>query len=172
VLAAAQLIARRPEPPARTLRVILYANEENGLSGAKAYAAEHADELDRHVIGMEADFGSGRVWRVESRVADAALPSLEPLYAALEPLGVERGGNEAHGGADLGPLRDLGMPVLELKQDGMRYFDFHHSADDTLDKIDREGLSQALAAFATAAYMTVAVETDFGRLPPASPAQP
>ena len=172
VLAAAQLIARQTAPPARTLRVILYANEEYGLSGAKAYAAEHADELDRHVIGMEADFGTGRVWRVDSRVADAALSSLGPLYDALAPLGVERGSNEANGGADLGALKDLGMPVLELNQDGTRYFDFHHTADDTFDKIDRDDLSQVVAAFATAAYIAVAADTDFGRLPPAPPKEP
>jgi hypothetical protein len=171
VLAAAQLIARHA-PLARTLRVILYANEEHGLSGARAYAAEHADELERHAIGMEADFGSGRVWRVQSRVADAAVSSLGALYEALAPLGVERGGNEANGGADLGPLKDLGMPVLELTQDGTRYFDFHHTADDTFDKIDREDLSQALAAFATAAYVAAAADTDFGRLPPAPPKEP
>jgi hypothetical protein len=172
-LAAAQLIARQaPPPPARTLRVILFANEENGLSGAKAYAAEHADEFDAHVLGMEADFGTGRVWRLDSRVADTALPVIGTMYDALAPLGVERGGNEAHGGADLGPLKDLGMPVLDLVQDGTRYFDFHHTADDTLDKIDREDLSQAVAAFATAAYIAAAVETDFGRLPPAPPKEP
>jgi hypothetical protein len=140
--------------------------------GAKAYAAEHADELDRHVIGMEADFGTGRVWRVDSRVADAALSSLGPLYDALAPLGVERGSNEANGGADLGALKDLGMPVLELNQDGTRYFDFHHTADDTFDKIDREDLSQVVAAFATAAYIAVAADIDFGRLPPAPPKEP
>jgi hypothetical protein len=171
-LAAAQLIARRAAPPARTLRVILFANEENGLSGAKAYAAEHADELDEHVLGMEADFGTGRVWRLDSRVADTALPVIATMYDALAPLGVERGGNEAHGGADLGPVKDLGMPVLDLVQDGTRYFDFHHTADDTLDKIDREDLSQAVAAFATAAYIAAAVDTDFGRLPPAPPKEP
>jgi len=121
---------------------------------------------------MEADFGTGRVWRVDSRVADAALSSLGPLYDALAPLGVERGGNEANGGADLGALKALGMPVLELKQDGTRYFDFHHTADDTFDKIDRDDLSQVVAAFATAAYIAVAADTDFGRLPPAPPKEP
>ena len=140
VLAAAHLIAQHGDKLERTLRVVLYANEEYGLSGAKAYASAHADEIPRHVLGMESDFGAGRVWRLDIRSADSAQPAIDAMLTVLAPLGVERGGKDAHGGADLEPLRNAGMPVLDLQQDGTHYFDYHHTADDTLDKIDRERL--------------------------------
>ena len=173
VLATAHLLAQRHEQLAHAVRVVLFANEEFGLSGAKAYAADHADEVPRHVLGLEADFGSAPVWRLDSRVAEPALPVVTSIYDVIATLGVERGGNEAHGGADLGPIRDLGVPVLDLLQDGTHYFDVHHTADDTLDKINAAELDRAVAAFATATYIAAAVETDFGRLPPPeTPAHP
>jgi hypothetical protein len=166
VLATAHLLKQRHEQLAHAIRIVLFANEEFGLSGANAYAADHADEVSRHVLGLEADFGSAPVWRLDSRVAETALPVVTSIYDAIATLGVERGGNEAHGGADLGPIRDLGVPVLDLLQDGTHYFDVHHTADDTLDKINAAELDRAVAAFATATYIAAAVETDFGRLPP------
>lgn len=172
VLASAHLIAERHTPLARTVRVVLFANEEFGLSGAKAYASEHADELARHVLGLEADFGTGRVWRLESRVAESALPAVTAIADLLAPLGIEVGGNAGNGGPDLEPMRDAGVPVLDLLQDGTHYFDFHHTADDTLDKIDRPSLDQAVAAFASAAYIAATADGDFGRLPPVTTPQP
>ena len=166
VLATARLLLQRHVELARHVRVVLYANEEFGLSGATAYAGEHADELMRHAIGIEADFGTGRVWRLAARVAPAAQPVIDSMHAALVPLGIELGGNEANGGADLGALRDRGMPVIELSQDGTDYFDYHHTADDTLDKLDRNALDQAVAAYVTTVYIAAAAESDFGRLPP------
>jgi Zn-dependent M28 family amino/carboxypeptidase len=166
VLATAHLLAQQRIELGRRVRVVLYANEEFGLSGATAYASEHAEELAQHVVGMEADFGTARVWRIDSRVDPAAQPLVDAVHAALAPLGIEPGGNEANGGADLGALRDQGMPVIELWQDGTHYFDYHHTADDTLDKLDRDALDQAVAAFATTAYIAAAAESDFGRLPP------
>jgi carboxypeptidase Q len=172
VLAAAHLIAQRGEKLERTLRVVLYANEEFGLSGAKAYASAHADELERHTLGLESDSGAGRVWRIDSRVGDSALSIVDAIGTVLTPLGVDRGGNEAQGGADLGPLRDAGVPVLDLQQDATRYFDFHHTADDTLDKIERSDYDQVVAAFTATAYVAAAVKADFGRLPPAVSTSP
>ena len=87
------------------------------------------------------------------------------LQALLAPIGVERGDNKAGGGADIGPLRRMGMPVFGLRQDGSEYFDYHHTADDTLDKVDRDDLNQNVAAYVTAAYVAANIERDFGRLP-------
>jgi len=167
VIEAARRIAEADRPLRRTLRIILAANEEFGLSGARAYAASReTGRVGRHVVGLEADFGAGKVWRLESRVAEEARPLVEAMHAVLAPLGIELGGNEAHGGADLSPLRKLGMPVLGLTQDGSRYFDYHHSASDTLDKVSRANLDQCVAAYAATAYLAAVAAGDFGRLEP------
>lgn len=164
VMTAAKLIMDSGSKPRRTIRVVLYANEEFGLSGAKSYAAHHQDTLARHVVGLEADFGDGAVWRFSSQVAENALDIVDELHTLLEPIGIERGDNKASGGADLTPMRKAGMPVLGLTQDGTRYFDYHHTADDTLDKVVRADLNQNVAAYVTAAYVAANMERDFGRL--------
>jgi len=165
VTAAAKLIMDSGHRPRRTIRVILYANEEFGLSGADAYAANHMSKINDHVVGLEADFGDGAVWKFSSRVAEDALDIVDEIHTLLEDIGIERGDNEADGGADLSPLRKAGMPVLGMTQDGTHYFDYHHTADDTLDKIDRDDLNQNVAAYVTAAYVAANIARDFGRLP-------
>jgi len=87
------------------------------------------------------------------------------MQEMLAPLGIEWAGNAAYGGADIGPLRDLGVPVLQPGQDGTYYFDVHHNVNDTLDKIDRDDLNQNVAVYATLAYIAAMVDEDFGRLP-------
>ncbi len=164
VTAAAKLILDHGRPQ-RTIRVVLYANEEFGLSGAYQYLNDHEDNIDNHVVGLEADFGAGRVWRVTSRVAEDSLDIIDELHALLEPLGIERGDNTAFGGADLSPLRRAGMPVIGLSHDGSAYFHYHHTADDTLDKIDPMALNQSVTAYTTAAFVAANIERDFGRLP-------
>ena len=166
VTAVAKLIMDSAEAPRRTIRVVLYANEEFGLSGALQYAKDHAESIDKHVVGMEADLGSGKVWKFSSRVADESLDIVNELYTMLEPLEIEHGDNRSSGGADLGPLRQAGMPVLGMSQDATLYFDYHHTADDTLDKVDRAGLNQNVAAYVTATYVAAYMDRDFGRLQP------
>jgi len=163
--AVAKLILDSGDRPRRTIRVVLFANEEFGLSGAKKYAKAHASTVEQHVVGFEADFGAGAVWKFSSQVAEDALDIVAELHALLEPIGIEHGDNKASGGADLTPLRKAGMPVLGMSQDGTYYFDYHHTADDTLDKIDRDDLNQNVAAYVTAAYVAANIERDFGRLP-------
>jgi Zn-dependent M28 family amino/carboxypeptidase len=165
VVEAARLIAQLPQRPRRTLRVVLFANEEFGLSGARAYAQAYAAEVAQHVAGMEADLGSGAVWRFSSRVADDQLPTVRAIAALLAPLGIEQGDNQARGGADLSPLRPAGMPIFGLQQDATDYFDIHHTLNDTLAKIDREGLSQNVAAYATVAYCAAELPERFTQLP-------
>lgn len=166
VIAAAKMILESGESPRRTIRVVLFANEEFGLSGAKQYALDHANSIDQHVVGLEADFGPGAVWKFSSQVAEDALDIVAELHQLLEPIGIERGDNKSSGGADLGPLRRTGMPVLGLSADGTEYFDYHHTADDTLDKVDRDDLNQNVAAYVTAAYVAANIERNFGRLTP------
>lgn len=169
VVEAARLIARHAGAPRRTIRVVLYANEEFGLSGARQYARDHADELPRHVLAMEADFGSGAVWRLDSRVAPDQLAAVRAMAEVLAPLGVSPGPNDTQGGADIGPLRDRGVPVLFPYQDGTLYFDVHHTAADTPEHIDREGLKQNVAVYAVAAWLAARHEQGFGRLETVTP---
>jgi carboxypeptidase Q len=166
VLEAARLISKLERRPARTIRVVLFANEEFGLSGAREYARLVGDEATRHIISMEADAGAGVAWRLQSLVASEAVDSVATIGNVLAPLSIETGDNVAHGGSDLGPLRALGVPVLDLLQDATNYFDVHHTVNDTLLKVDAKSLDQAVASYAVAAYLAATKQGDFGRLPP------
>jgi len=165
VLEAARAIAALPRKPRRTVRVVLFANEEHGLSGARAYAEAHRDEVPRHVAAVEADFGDGRVLEARYLGAEAARPAFEALLRPLAPLGVKASPADATGGADISPLRALGVPIVDLHQDGTRYFDVHHTANDTLAKIVKADLDQAAAAFAAFAFAAADMQGDLGRIP-------
>jgi hypothetical protein len=153
VMGAAKLIKDLDAKPRRTIRVVLFANEEFGTSGSQAYLIENAAEADHHVLGFEADFGAGPVWRLASRVNPAQLPAVEQIFRALGPLKLERGNNEANGGADLDGLAKLGMPMLSPDLDGTNYFDVHHTANDTMLQVDAAALKQSVAAYAVSAWL-------------------
>jgi carboxypeptidase Q len=161
-----RLIAQGAKRPARTVRVVLYANEEAGLDGSRAYTAAALEaEAERHVVGIEADAGTGRLYTFNTGVGEKALPIVDAMRRVLAPLGIEGGDNSATGGADLSTLRDTGLPVLSLQHDMTQYFDWHHTANDTLDKIDPEALTQAVAAYAAVVWIAANVEGDFGEYP-------
>ena len=169
---AGRLIAALPRPPRRTLRILLTANEEFGLSGARDYAQRHADELERHVAALESDFGIGEVSVLRSGVAEAAMPLVRDLERLLAPLGISHHDAPAFGGPDLTPLKPARVPFFDLPQDATDYFDIHHTADDTLDKLSAEDLKQNVAAYVTAAYVLAETEFDLGRAPePETPDQ-
>ena len=153
MLGAAKLIHELDAKPRRTIRVVLFANEEFGTSGSRTYTAAAQAESTRHVLGFEADFGAGPVWRLSSRVNPAQLPVVDQIHRALAPLKVARGGNEANSGADLDGLAQLGMPLLSPDLDGTLYFDVHHTANDTLAKVDPAALRQAVAAYAISVWL-------------------
>ncbi|TNE62061.1 MAG: peptidase M28 family protein [Alphaproteobacteria bacterium] len=152
-MAAAKLIADQPDRPRRTIRVVLFAAEEPGLVGARAYAAAHEKDLDKHVIGAESDFGAGRIWALKASVNPEALPVIDTMAQLMGPLDVVRLAGTAHGGPDVGQMARLGMPAVDLEQDGTDYFDLHHTADDTLDKVDPAALKQNLAAWVVFSYL-------------------
>ncbi len=164
ISAAAKLILDSGIKPRRTIRFVLFANEEFGLSGARAYAKAHETTIDKHVVGMEADFGAGAVWNFSSQVDESRLSLVQRIAKVLQPLDIKYGNNEASGGADISPLRAAGMPILDFVQDGTHYFDYHHTPDDTLDKIDRQALNQNVAVYAAAAFIAANSNEDFGRL--------
>jgi carboxypeptidase Q len=162
VTETARLIGQMPQKPRRTIRVVLYANEEFGTSGGRAYAEAHKDELSHHVMSTEADLGAGRVWRIASHVDPAALPLIADLARLLE---VEQGNNESGGGSDIGPLAPAHVPVISLAQDASAYFDYHHTSNDTLDKIDPKDLDQNVASWVAITYVAAEMPGDFGRAP-------
>jgi len=163
VLAAAKMVADLPERPGHGTRVVLYANEEQGVYGGKAYAKRHGDDLGSFLVGAESDLGADRIYRFKTRVVPAAEPVIDSLANQLGKLGIEYEAAEpAGGGADVGQLRKLGMPVIDLNQDASRYFDLHHTANDTLDKVDPDSLRQNLAAWVTMLYITANSTVAFG----------
>jgi Zn-dependent M28 family amino/carboxypeptidase len=153
--AAASLIGKLEVPPRKTIRFIGWANEEQGIYGGKAYAeARKLDStLEKHSLASESDFGAGRVYAFHTRVGPSALAVVDQIMQVLAPLDIRRGNNAASGGPDAGPLRELGVPVFTLAQDGMNYFDVHHTENDTLDKIDPEALRQNVAAWVVVSYL-------------------
>ncbi|HEX5856434.1 MAG TPA: M28 family peptidase [Thermoanaerobaculia bacterium] len=166
VIEAARLIGQLPRRPRRTLRVVAFANEENGLAGARAYAVAHASELSRHAAAIESDSGAGRVSGFSWTAGPSAEPYLADVASILKPFGlgdVKKGG----GGADVGALRAAGVPLFSPIQDVSRYFDLHHSADDTFDKIDREELNTGVAEVAALAYALAESEAPLERIPEA-----
>lgn len=164
-MAAGALIGKLPQAPRRTIRVVAFANEEAGLYGGKAYAAAHKHEVAQHVLGSESDFGSDRIWRLNTSVKPESLPAIDQMMQVLAPLGVERGMGRGNGGPDLSPIHAEGMAALSLTNDGTRYFDIHHTADDTLDKVDPEQLAQNVAVYVSWSYMAAQASGDFGSAP-------
>ena len=165
-MAAAKLIHDMPQRPDRTIRVIAFANEEMGLWGGRAYADKHAGEVAKFQLGTESDFGSGPVWRMTASVKPEARGAIEQIAKVLEPIGVAYDATKpGGGGSDLSQMHGKGMAALSLTQDGTTYFDFHHNANDTLDKIDPKELAQNVAVYATFAYMAAQAKGDFGSAP-------
>jgi Zn-dependent M28 family amino/carboxypeptidase len=159
--AAAALIGALPRHPRRTIRVVLWGSEETEGSGT-AYAAAHQGEVLNIVLAAESDFGAGRAYRLSLPRADAADPRVAELAAALAPLRVLVSPDPARsGGSDVEALRIAGVPVASFNQDQTNYFDVHHSADDTLEKIDRVELNQNVAAWAVLIYMVAESGIDF-----------
>ncbi len=166
VIEAARQIGALTTRPRRTLRVVLFANEENGLAGGKAYAAAHAAELERHVVALEADLGQGPpigFWWLAGPTADSMLKAVAAL---LSPIAADALIPAENGGADLIPLIPSGVPQLGLALDATTYFDYHHTANDTFDRIDPRILDRSTAAAAVAAYVLAEMPQPLERVPP------
>jgi len=149
--------------PRRTVRVVLFMNEEFGLSGAFAYAASHAAELGKHVAAFEADAGAGKPTGIGVVGNAAAVKWLGGLTAPIAALPAVRSVEEA--GADLIPMRPAGVPGLAVLQDVSHYFDWHHTTADTVDKIDPAELAAASAALATTVFVVADAPDTLPRVP-------
>jgi carboxypeptidase Q len=157
--------------PRRTIRVVLWTNEENGLRGANAYRDAHAAELSKHVLAMESDAGVFAPQGFSVDGSEEAVEMMRGLAPLLESIGATRitpGG----AGADVGPLTALGVPGLGLQVDGTRYFWYHHSEADTMDKLDPREMAQCVAAMAVMAYIIAEMPETLPRRAPAGTATP
>jgi len=162
VLETARLLAGLKDRPRRTVRFVLFMNEENGSRGAKAYALAHASELVNHVAAMELDSGAARPLGVSLKAGPGASSLVEAWLPPLLPLGAGALLTQEAGGADLTPLASAQVPLVSVVQDNTHYFDVHHSAADTLDKVDPAAFAQASAAVA---WLTYALAESPGLLP-------
>lgn len=145
IIVAAALNVTRAGPPLRTIRVLMAGAEEVGLFGSTAYSAAHIDEPI--AVGLESDFGADRIWRFDSNFRETNPALHKKIAAAVARFGVSSGADAATGGADLNIVRDQKGAMIDLQQDGTRYFDLHHTPDDTLDKIDIVQLRQNVAVW-------------------------
>ncbi|BBF70140.1 M20/M25/M40 family metallo-hydrolase [Sphingomonas bisphenolicum] len=145
IAAASALQVAKAGQPRRTIRVLMAGAEEVGGDGARAYYKAHGEQ--KHALAIESDFGADRIWRVDFKLPQGHEALAKRIATALAPLGVGASTQEAGGGADIAPLVKAGVPVIDLQQDGTRYFDLHHTPDDTLDKVDPDQLRQNVAAW-------------------------
>jgi len=167
VMEAARLIGTLPRRPRRTLRVVLFANEENGARGAAAYEEAHRGELAKHVAALEADSGAGRSmgfsWNAGPSAEKALVEVATVLFGSSAAEMMRKGGD---GGVDIAPLRAGGVPLFGIRQDASKYFDIHHSANDTLEKIDPDELDSGVLTTAGLAYALADLPVPVERLPP------
>jgi carboxypeptidase Q len=151
---AARLIQKLGLRPRRTIRVVLWTNEENGLRGATAYARQHADAAKNHVLAFESDSGIFEPASIGLTGSDASRTVMRRIMALLAPLGLERLG-PAGGGADIGPIVQAGgVPAMSYSGDSTKYFTIHHTPADTIDRIAKAEVAKAAAAIAVIAYVT------------------
>ena len=165
MMAAATMIAAEGRPR-RSIRVLLFGAEEIGLVGVRAYADQHAYEIDDHLLGAEVDSGGGRANTLTSGVGARALPVVHEMYKLIAPLGIAWDeANDALGASDMSVLGRAGMPALNFTQNSNRYFDYHHTPNDTFDKIIPEDMRYLTAAYATVFFLAAEMDTDFTRDP-------
>jgi carboxypeptidase Q len=162
IIAAAAKHLKTLGQPKRTVRLLWAGAEEVGIWGGKDYGAKHATEP--HALAMESDFGAGKIWAVDFTLPESANDQKAKIIAALAPLGVVPRKTPAGGGADVGAIiAALKLGIIDLQQDGTKYFDLHHTPDDTLDKIDKAEMRQNVAAWVS----TLAIVANYdGELKP------
>jgi hypothetical protein len=154
----------------RTVRFVGWMSEENGSAGGQAYYKLNSADLARQIAAIESDNGAGRPLGVSAHVPIEVLPRFEPLMTALRPLGatlLDR--REEAGGSDVEYLDAGGVPTLAPIVDTRTYFDYHHSAADTLDKIDPDNIRRQAAVMAMMAYFVAEMPEPLPRLPPSQP---
>jgi carboxypeptidase Q len=150
---AARLMKKLSIRPKRTVRVVLFTNEENGTRGGNGYRDQHSAEAANHILAVESDSGVFAPARLGFTGSDAAKKLMGEIMALLAPLGMPEmsGGG---GGADIGPISTLGkVPMLAYSGDSTKYFTIHHTPADTIDRIEPQEVSRAAASLAAVIYV-------------------
>lgn len=149
----AQLVHDLHLHPRRTIRVIAWMDEENGGHGHDAYAKDYAAQFANHVAAIESDLGSDHPLGFNVKMSPNALAWLAPVQQVLRPVEANLIRSTNHSpGSDIAPLADAGIPALGILQDGRTYFNYHHTAADTLDKVNPQSLRENAAAMAVMGY--------------------
>ena len=178
--AAAKLINDLPVKPRRTIRVVWFGSEElsqpdptPGLQGGRNYAERREDIIAGHVIASESDFGAGRVYALSLPAGWQGGLFQRTAMQILAPIGLTFESRPATGGGpDVTPLGPLGVPFFRLHQDGSDYFDYHHTPDDVLERIDAKKLDQNVAAWAVMLWLIADSDVDFRKPAPDLPPPP
>jgi hypothetical protein len=156
-MGTAEALTRLHIKPRRTLRVIAWMDEENGGGGHDAYAKEYAGELANHIAAIESDAGAGHPLGFAMKMSPEALASLKPVAEALRGVGATiLRSTDRSPGSDIDPLVKAGVPGIGIIEDGRKYFDYHHTAADTLDKVDAQELRENVAAMAAMGFFLAA----------------
>jgi carboxypeptidase Q len=151
VMETMRLLKEMNVAPKRTIRCVLFMNEENGSRGGKAYTDAHKN--DHHVAALETDAGAAAPTGFSTTLKGDALTAFEQRSTALTSLNAHRFEYAKEVGADIDPLTQLGVPSFGLVPEPLHYFDYHHSPADTLDKVDPAELAQSTAAVAAMAWV-------------------
>ena len=165
-MGAAWIIKQLELRPRRTIRVVAWMNEENGGRGSRAYMDANRDRIAQHAAVIESDVGAGRPLGFAGYVTAASLPRLQPVLEALRPIGatvLDR--SEEPVSTDIGPLQAAGVPGFEPLLDTRQYFSYHHTAADTLDKVDPTDLRRIVASLAVLTYELANAPQPLERLP-------
>ena len=160
---AANLIQKLHLKPKRTIRVIAWMNEENGLAGSKQYAKDHEKEWTNHFAAMETDGGADHPLGINIKANPDVKKMFEPVAAILKESGAGMLNLVEHCGADIGPMEKAGVPAFSPIQDSRFYFNYHHTAADTLDKIVPKELAENSAVVAVLAYSLANMEQPLPR---------
>jgi hypothetical protein len=162
MMATAAFIGQLDERPRRSVRVILFSGEEIGFYGVYAYMKKHAGNIDNHLLGAEVDTGGGRANTLSSCVGPNSLAVVREMHKLVAPLGIKfNDANTSEAQSDMSEVSKAGMPALHLLQNPNGYFMYHHTPNDTFDKIIPEDLRYLTAAYVTLFYIAAELDVDF-----------
>jgi carboxypeptidase Q len=162
MMATAAFIGQMEQRPRRSIRVILFSGEEIGFYGVYAYMKKHADNIDNHLLGAEVDTGGGRANTLTSGVGPNSLAVVREMHKLVAPLGIRfNDANDAQAQSDMSEVSKAGMPALHLLQNPNGYFMYHHTPNDTFDKIIPEDMRYLTAAYTTLFYLAAELDVDF-----------
>ncbi len=162
MMATAAFIGHMELRPRRSIRVILFSGEEIGFYGVYAYMKANQDNIDAHLLGAEVDTGGGRANTLASGVGPNSLAIVREMHKLVAPLGIEfNDANDIQAQSDMSEVSKAGMPALHLRQNSNGYFKYHHTPNDTFDKIIPEDMRYLTAAYATLFYLAAEMDVDF-----------